>query len=253
MDVSANDLLREILADSVARTPFMLYWVAVNGDRDRIAREIVGARRRAPIVPWVLRSAGFDEPNAVGIDATRLLERARSEVLAVSQSARMTGAVSVVILSRRELGMSVSASPMLLPQWFPVDGGLTVTARIRDLTWVVRVPISDRSSSVSEMQRLLFELDGTILERAKRHAMDDQQFPRGLFDLIGAQGSTMDVLLSFEQAHARTLNPSAFRPSTRGGTLVGVIWGHVNATSPDRLHRTAKAMNRALQIGRCRC
>ena len=248
MEMTAVDLIGEILRDSDHHAPLLLYWVAVNGDRDQVAREMERARGHEPIVPWVLRSAGFDEPNAVGVDAEMLLEHAKADILAVSEVARVTGRLAVVVLSRRELGMSVSSSPILLPRWFPVDGGLTVTARIRDLTWSVKVPISDRASSVSELQRLLFELDSVMLVRAKRRALKDERHFRGLLDRIGVEGKIKDVFLSFEAGHSRTVNPSAFRPSAKGGTLVGALWGYVNATSPDKLVRGAKALKAAFDI-----
>ena len=249
MEVDAGHLVDEIGHEADDASMLLVYWVAVNGDRDLMAKEVLRARGRAAIVPWVLRSAGFDEPNSVGLDIGNLLEDAKAEIQVVREVALETRRLSLVVLSRRELGLSVSSSPILLPSWFPMEGGLTVTARIRDLTWSVRVPVSDGVSSLSSIQRLLYELDGVALSRITRRASEDARSVQGLWDRLEMDGTLMSGLAQMETGRNRTVNPSAFRPSARGGTLVGTLWRHVNSNSPDRLGRTAKALRDALGVG----
>lgn len=248
MKIDAWNLVHEIEREADVSSTLLVYWVAVSGDRDQLAREVLGARGHAPIVPWVMRSAGFDEPNSIGVDVSQLLESARPEIQDLHEAALATRRLSVVVLSRRELGLSVSSSPILLPGWFPLEGGLTVTARIRDLTWSVRVPVSDGVSSVSDMQRLLYELDGLMLDRVIQRALEDGRLVRGLWDRMDKDKEMMAGLALLETGRNQTINPSAFRPSSRGGTLVGGLWRHVSSTSPDRLVRSANALRDALGV-----
>ena len=249
MDLNANDLVDEIERNSDEGQPLTLYWLALSGDRDQLAAAISASGRATAIVPWVWRSTGFDEPNAVANDIRKLLALAREDVLSVADAARTAGRVAVVVLARRELGIAVSSSPLLLPAWFPLDGGLTVTVRLRDLSWSIHVPISHAVSRVGDMQGLLYDLDGVLLDRIRSRARHDPTRVRGLLDKIGLPGDLSSILGSLGKTRARTLNPSSFRPSARGGTVVGTLWGHVNSTSPDRLARSAKAMSQTLAKG----
>lgn len=126
-----------------------VFWVTLSTDRDEFADALRQTRGKWPLVPVILRTPGlFRDPNAVMNDVTSIIDEARSEILSMVDCISRCGGVGLVVLSRRELRLAVTSSPLRLPEWFPVMAGMGVAARIDDLTWSVHVRLSDEAVAV---------------------------------------------------------------------------------------------------------
>ena len=228
-----------------------VFWVTLSEDRDEFAEALRQARGDWPLVPVILRTPGlFRDPNAVMNDVTSLLLDAKHEIVGMADCARRCNGVGLVVLSRSELRLAVTSSPLRLPDWFPVMTGKEVAARIDDLTWSVHVRLSDRVVEGNDLQRILYELDKTLLAKVQETLKTDPGHVQALGDRIRRQDESDPghALQKIDQTLSRITNPADFRPSaSRNPTMVGRLWYEANRNSPDKLPRVAKALARALR------
>lgn len=231
-----------------------VFWVTLSTDRNEFADTLRQTRGQWPLVPLILRTPGlFRDPNAVMNDVTSILDEARNEISSMVDCVSRCRGVGLVVLSRRELRLAVTSSPLRLPEWFPVMAGKEVAARIDDLTWSVHIRLSDEAVAVNELQRLLHELDKAVTTRIQEALKSDHRRVSALRDRICREVES-DFSLFLEGIH-KTLdsitNPTDFRPSAnplRSPTMVGRLWLEANRSSPDELPNVAKALARALRI-----
>ena len=236
------------------------YWVAITaeddgGDRNRFRQLLRDAAGDYPLVPVVLRVPGFVDPNAVMNDLGAVLESCKREVRAPDVRERLArhGFVDFVLISRREFALAATSSPLLVPEWFPVSGGQEVTARIEDMTWSAGVALSAPEAHTGEIKRLLYELDGLLLEGVREVGATDHRWVRGLLDRIhpdSEESVSLDDFLSKAQATLdKVRNPLDYRPSARSVTVVGRLWSLTARTHSDGLAKVAGSLATALQVG----
>src|ERR1035437_10210531 len=102
------------------------FWLPVQGNRDHYADDLRRELADQPVAVLVVRSKGFENPNAVLVDLISIVKRGRSEV----ESALMVapdGPWAIVLLARAKLSVSQASSPATLPDWFPSTGGDSVS------------------------------------------------------------------------------------------------------------------------------
>ena len=228
------------------------------GDRNRFRQLLRDAAGDYPLVPVVLRVPGFVDPNAVMNDLGTVLEGCESDLRAADMRERIarSGFVDFVLISRREFALAPTSSPLQVPEWFPVSAGQEVTVRIEDLTWSAGVALSAPEAHTGEIKRLLYELDGILLERVREVGQADHRMVRGLLDRIqrgGADSGSLDGFLSKARAGLdQVKNPRDYRPSARSGSVVGGLWNVTARTHPDGLAKVAGGLAEALQVGELR-
>lgn len=229
-----------------------VFWVTLAGDRGDFARDLRRARGEWPLVPVTLRTPGlFRDPNAVMNDVTCILHDAKQEILDIADCARRCNGIGLVVLSRSHWRLAVTSSPLRLPEWFPVMAGKEVASRIDDLTWSVHVRLSDKVVAVNDLQRILYELDKTILARIKESLEDDHRQVQALWEKIRRPGENdfSHIIQEINRTLGDIRNPADFRPSiSKSPTMVGRLWYEANRSSPDKIPRVAKALAPALRI-----
>ena len=228
-----------------------VFWVTLSTDRDKFADALRQMRGEWPLVPVILRMPGlFRDPNAVMNDVASILHDTKHEIMDMVDCIRRCNGVGLLVLSRSELRLAVTSSPLRLPEWFPVMAGKEVAARIDDLTWSVHVRLSDEAVAVNDLQRILYELDKAVVARIQEALKSDHRHVQALWDRIRRQDESdfSHVLQGINKTLDSITNPIDFRPSTsRSPTMVGRLWFEANRNSPDELRRVAKALTRALR------
>lgn len=234
--------------------PLRVFWVTVAADRDDFAASVAGLLEGQAAVPIVLRTGGFVNPDSVMRDVAELLDGSRSDLLKARDAAIRQGGVDVVVVSRKELSLTNTSSPILLPDWFPVSPGHTTAVSIDDLTWTAAVAVSDRSLTLDDLRRILYDLDRALVARLTDTLRRDRRRAQAFWDLTQGEdgrGARMtEELARMEDILGEIRNPTDYRPSAgKGHTMIGRLWAHTNRTSPDRLGRTANALAHALDLG----
>lgn len=232
--------------------PLSVFWVTLSTDRDDFARKLMEMRKELPIVPWALRSPGFTDPNSVMNDVTDILDQTRNDIEIVSESAIQWNCIVLILLSRRELNLAVTSSPILLPNWFPILPKQMISARIDDLTWSVGVLISDKISALDELRRILYEIDHALIIKLEKSMAMDHNKVQSLWSYISCKDDdkiAVELSKAKRQLHL-IQNPTGYRPSAwRNPTIVGRLWHKANTTAPDSLRKMAKALAEALDLG----
>ena len=231
--------------------PLSVFWVWVATGRHEVARELERLRGTLAIVPHVPRTVGFVDPNSVMNDVSVVLDRAKDDIQALNEVARERQGIDLVVVSRKELKLADTSSPIVLPEWFPVKPGQTATVRIEDLTWSAAVALSDAASGLDDLRRILYEVDKALLVRLQASRRSDHRRTRSFWDLV-LSGHTegRGIEEEFERI-GKTLeairNPTGYRPSaSKNPTVVGRLWAEANRTAPDGLTKIARALAQAL-------
>ena len=246
------DTVVEAIRESRAQDPrpLSVLWVSVPTGRDDFARDLKRMRGNLALVPHVLRTGGFVDPNAVMNDVSAVLDHARREVQALSEVARERQGIDLVVISRKALSLADTSSPIVLPDWFPVRQGETATVRVDDLTWSASVVLSDEASELDDLRRILYDVDRALLNRLQ----ESQRIGRStqsLWDRMGlestAGGDIDEELDRIGRKLDETRNPTGYRPSaSKNPTVVGRLWAHANGTAPEKLPKAAEALANAL-------
>lgn len=229
------------------------FWVTLSEDRDEFANELRRARGMLPLVPVVLREPGlFRDPNAVMNDLNFILndDDTKRDITKMGSSAGQCNRIGLVVISRSELRLIVTSSPLRLPAWFPVTPGKEVTAEVSDLTWSVHVGLSDGVVAGSDLRRILFDVDRAVLARVQETLETDHRLVQALWDRIRRkdENDIARVLRGIDEILGEVRKPTDFRPSTsKSPTTVGRLWFEVNRNSPDKLPRVAEALAQALR------
>ena len=228
----------------------LVYWVTLSGDRDEFATSLRNLRGAFPFVPTILRSSGmFRDSNALMNDVAAVLEETRSEILRLAKAIRQHNAAEIIILSRTELRLISTSSPIVLPEWYPITPSHTVTARIQDLTWDINVSMADEVAMVADLQRLLYETDRALEASLRQCHSADHRHSQALWDSLRRDsGQSVHAALDEARATLRTIrNPANYRPSARRNkTMIERLWFMANATPPDKMAKRAKTLAKAL-------
>lgn len=229
-------------------------WVGTG--RNEFAADLAERGASQAIVPHVLRTTGFMDPNSVMYDVAKILSLVRDDIQRLAGVAREKKGIDLVVVSRKELRLADTSSPIVLPDWFPVAPGQTATVRIEDLSWTARVALSDETAGMDDLRRLLHEVDKALLFRLRVSRQCDHRKTQSLLDLVFAEavekGAVDEELARIGTTLHEVRNPTSYRPSAspqRNPTVVGRLWAHANRTAPDRLPKAAKALAQAL--GEC--
>ena len=228
-----------------------VFWVTVGDERDAFARDLRRSLSDLPVVCYVVRKGGFGDPNSVMNDVLSAMCECRNEIGAIEERACAVGWVDFVLVGRREWQVADSSSPLELPEWFPVGGGRTATVGMLDLTWSANVPLDD-GSALDDVRRILYDVDIALVDALERARERDHTKLQPLWQRLelgnGGDRQIQEELCRVETALQDVGNPTKYRPSARGSTLVERLWGHTNRTSPDSLPRTAAELARALGV-----
>lgn len=232
--------------------PMAAYWLAVDGSRsrDEYARELATELAGLPIVPLVIRNERFDDPNAIITELVHILDRNRDACEAVLGE-RSHQRFALILLARRELGISQSSSPVPLPDWVPTLGGTLIDCHIRDLSRRVEVALNARELDLAELSRRLFAVEEALIRRLERVQANH---PERSGDLYGVLGGPRDpgwiaVLARAKEAALAVRDADGYRPKIREGrALVGRLWA-VLAQRPAMVVGCARGLARALAIG----
>lgn len=223
------------------------FWVPVASDRGSYAEELRREFAGLPIAVLPVRIAGFDNPNSVLLDLMRVIEAERplvEEALSFSEEGRF----GVVLLARARLSLSQASSPVTLPEWFPVQGGYSVSAIIEDLSLSADAALNCTEVSVPLLCEGLFSLEAALLRRLTEVASTANGDGQHLFEVVKRGGdTTYAALLACFAASRRTVaSPEAYRPSLReGDSLVARLWELGHQRNPEE-GAPSKALARAL-------
>lgn len=225
------------------------YWMRVTEDRDAYASAVSDELRDDPVVVVVIRDGRFTNPNALLSDFVELV--AQNESLCQHRLDQSQMKCAFVLLSRTELTIAQVSSPVVLPTWFPIGGGTTMSMLIEDLTWTADAPLGAPEVRIAELGEGLFDLEEALFGRVREVAASDHRKTNGFLDVIrNAAGEKLeDILEAAAQHHASITTPAAFRPSLRDGrSLIARLWRVAQERQAEQMKVPSKALADALDL-----
>lgn len=249
--------LAEVVRSRMSRSQSVVsaFWIKVDGDREAYRRALLDRATEGAIVPLIVRGRLFENPNSVLNDLAHLIAENRPAFELGRRLTTGSDQLAIVLLARGELCVPQVSSPVLLPEWLPVAGGMVTHMTIEDLTWTADCPLNAADVQVEEICEHVFELEGVILTRLKEVHTSDHNAGNALLEFIrrGAPQveSYPEILADAEAFRSTVRNPTAFRPSVREGrSLTARFWHTAMSTSPEQLTRPSRALADALGLSK---
>lgn len=202
------------------------------------------------IVPVILREPGFVSANAVMSDVNRLIDVNREAIERVPTQGLER--LSLVILSKDDFRLPQIGSPIVLPSWFPVLGGLESSFRICDLAQQSEVSMLNCPEVRAEhLAELVLDLESALVERLCELQLtrpdEVRQFINTACGVPGHNGDVAALVDAF-RAHVDGAgsNPRVYRPdASRMTSLATRLIRLVLSNSPRDLakHSSGLASN----------
>lgn len=226
-------------------------WLAIDGERDPFKCDLDDLLSDLPVLVLVVRSRGFDDPNALLADLVSILNEFRTQC--EERLAPFAGFESfqIVLLAKKQLAIAQASSPVMLPSWFPILPSHSIHAVVRDETWRLTTAVNDARTGIPDLSVAVYELETALLRRLRDRMSTDP----GSGDSLWAQLDTPPAqnlkacVDCFLKTHQSVATPAAFRPSlSAGDSLVGQMWRLILTRGTDQVGRPAAALAAALGV-----
>lgn len=251
------DTVASSVIDAIDRcTSFcvVVFWLQEEGDRGQVCDELAVRLAGTRLVPHVLRTPIFRDPNAWAGDAMSVLGSLKDRVLQMDFS-QPDSALGLVVISRSKLNVSQASSPATAPEWFPRFGGREVAVLARDVRSIAACSLASEEACLSEIRSLLFQLELALLKVATQAASRDRHHGQKLWDQILRERSKAERRSSFFDVWAKGVgsvtDPESYRPSlTFEWSMISAMWDTFLSASPAQLLAKSEAFADFLEIGR---
>ncbi|HCQ0105748.1 hypothetical protein [Citrobacter braakii] len=233
-------LIRELI-DSVEwenQQQIRLFWVKINDvPRNEIARELVQLNSDCVTLPLILREPLFVSANAILSDFVKLIETNRSQFDKVIL--KPNGKLTIVLLLKDDFKLSQVSSPVNLPTWFPILGGLEIFLKISNLIQTAEVGLLHcPEARIETLAELLYETENMMVQRLRDVASNDAGKVRSLIDLLYTEKApnNNDAISSFEDFLCSITDPKSYRiNSSKKNSLISLLLNKTLKSSPDQL------------------
>lgn len=227
-------------------------WVVLEQNRGAFCEEVEEGRGDAPVVALVVRERGlFTSANALMEDFGELVRRNRErfETPALRGNILKAGGVSVLVVSRERLTLPGIASPLDIPDWFPVGAGEREAVWIDTLRDLRRSAVSEEACAGQRVRRALREVEEALEERLDAVIQaGGHRDVSSLVDQIAQQGDARSpaefVATARRVCEAR--RGDGFRPDSRSEMMISRLAAAVQRKNRDELGRLGGALWRAI-------
>ncbi|WP_265524869.1 hypothetical protein, partial [Providencia rustigianii] len=230
-----------------------LFWVKINHtSRNNIAQEVIQLNDNDVILPLILRDSLFMNANAVLSDFVKLIENNRSEFDKVSLKPH--GRLTILLLLKDDFKLSQVSSPVHLPHWFPILGGLETFLKISNLIQTAEVNLLHcPEAKIETLAQVLYDLENMMVQRLLVVANYNINKVRSIIGILYQEKSPdtktpnhNEAILSFEEFLNSVNNPKAYRVnSTKKNSLVSLLLNKILKSSPDQLASLANKIGEA--------
>jgi hypothetical protein len=235
--------------------PVVFFWYAMAKSRGQYATELKASLDAFSAVVYELRSPDwFTSPNATQSDIARVIVDCRVDIEKLGSCFKQ---LAVIVLSKSEFSLPMVASPATLPNWYPALGGRYVNVPIVDLCWKSDGNLKSPEVDVNQLSALLYDFNQITLKllelELRRNPKSGDAFISYVNQFSDVQKSgkriAMHEFLSLANDTQSRLARIGYRPGAKNvDSIVSVVMRFVSASSPDEIHKKAKAFADALGI-----
>ncbi|MDZ7584707.1 MAG: hypothetical protein U0938_07725 [Thiobacillus sp.] len=142
------------------------FWIESTGSRQQLATELQALVEDLPILVTTVVRDRFIDPNGIVDDLSlTILENeawftpGRRELVIRSQK------FSIVLVSKRPLGVPQISSPVSLPDWFPLWPGRLLTANITSVFSSITISLASQDIPLAAINNALFALEQSLCNK----------------------------------------------------------------------------------------
>lgn len=248
------DVIRQRVEESAE--PLHVFWCRVDDEsRARCAEQVREHRGDTAVVPLVVRSALFSDPNAILSDLNYVLSESQADVLALDLRQRKP--IVVLLLARVDFRLAQTGSAVRLPEWFPHLGGTEIYVRVRDLLIDVETSrFNAPEARADDLAAHMHRAEAALVRRMEATLAND---PRR-FDLLWGAVATLQKLTQDRKglqervgAYRRhvdgVFDPRAYRPTLKAKeSFLSDLLSLVQRSSTDQLIGHAKGLVAAIEL-----
>jgi hypothetical protein len=242
--LSSESIAHEIVRfHSSAPTQISAFWLETSGSRSDLILEINTLLGDLPIMVVSVPSGAFEDANGIIDDLSNVINSNRDwftakRNLAIERDSKF----SLVLLSKRPLGIPQVSSPVPLPDWFPCWSGQLLTVVVKSVSNRLSVSLGSPDVPIRQLKAALFELDMALRDRLRsRFKIDTAPWTR-FADRPAAGWRAADLAelvlrpLELQANGADDFRPSGGRESPYVVSLLFRLWCDC---SHDNLHSLA--------------
>lgn len=250
--------MAEIVRQKVEDTtePIHVLWCRVDDEsRELYAEELRRCRGALPLVPVIVRTAIFADPNTILSDLNQVLSASKDDILGLNLANRQ--AIVIVLLSRADFRLAQTGSLIRLPEWFPHIGGTEVYVRVRDLLFDLEVSrFNAPEARAEDLAAHLHRLETALVTRLERTLAGDPRHLDALWASIAQLRNTgpdrralQERVATYRKHVDGVFDARAYRPSlkTKESFLSDLLL-LLQKASPDGLIGLAKALVPAIGV-----
>lgn len=142
------------------------FWIESNGSRQQLAAELQVLAQGLPILVTIVARDRFVDPNGIVDDLSLTIQDneawftpERRELIIRDQK------FSIVLVSKRPLGVPQLSSPVSLPDWFPLWPSRLLTANIKSVHSSITLSLASPDIPEAAINNALFVLEHSLCKR----------------------------------------------------------------------------------------
>jgi hypothetical protein len=218
-----------------------------------MAKELSRTVGSEEIIALVVRDRWFTNSNEILSDMHRLFEQAKGQLMQIAP--RRPTRLSILVLVKDDLTLPQVASPIQLPNWFPVRPGLETFFYITDLLGVdCGGLLNSPELMIDRIAALTYALEEALVGLLEQSVERQESSVRSFLErLMMTQGVHAKLRIVQYRKHLSTVvDPRAYRPNAASKTnsLVSDFLKRVLDSSPPALAEHANALGNQLALGR---
>lgn len=192
------------------------FWVEWSGSRQQFAVDLQTLTEGRPILVTRVQIGRFADPDGIVDDLSLTIQEneawftpARREAILRDQK------FSIVLISRRPLGVPQLSSPVSLPDWFPLWPSRLLTAIIKSISSSITLSLASPDIPEATINNALFTLEHAVINRLETVLQSTPNAADKLMTTIAnspAAPTNIVALVADSKASLQSRTGNEFRP-----------------------------------------
>jgi hypothetical protein len=204
------------------------YWLEEAASRSELLSQLSVLLAGLPILTASVARGSFDDPNGIIDDLAKLISD-HSDWFGDSNRASIIKEqkFSLVLISKRPLGVPQISSPVTLPDWFPLWPSKLLTVKIQSITESVDISVGSPDVPVGPINASLYLLEVALCARFVSVFRRAPAVSAKLCARLGGKKGAADLVGMVAQSEAGRSSgtPEGFRPG--GGATSPYLVSHL--------------------------
>jgi hypothetical protein len=205
-----------------------VFWIEAASSRQQLMSELTAHFSGRPILVALVNKDRFHDANGVSDDLNLTIQENDAWFNPENRNlVRDCQKFSLVLVSKRPLGIPQLSSPVTLPDWFPQWPCEILTAEVKSVFSSITLSLGSPDIPQSAISSALFELERTLCNRLQVVTQSTPIAANALMAVVGtglAPVNVTDLIASSAQGQQARIG-SEFRPG--GGIDSGFIVSHL--------------------------